>query len=173
MGDVYPARLEKTREEKLEPAKQNPLVQDFLKAVREQNAETKLAKFQELAHKKRGRPSSQIIYNEILDSAEEAGLSAADVEKPSRPGWPRPSPRRGLGQRSPAQGGQGAGPDQSLRRNGPEACPGSRQGRYRRNVDGNQGDHRGLLAAAARTPAKPTSPPRRPLAARAGRRTRR
>lgn len=81
MGEVYPARLEKTTAEKVEVAQQSPMIADFLKAAREPDAKSKAAKLRELVQKHVGEPSNQIIYSELLGAAEQAGMAAADVEK--------------------------------------------------------------------------------------------
>jgi len=80
-GGVYPARLEKTNAEKVGNPGQSPLITEFLKVAREPDAKAKVAKLRELAEKNAGVPANQIIYSELLTSAERAGLAAADVEK--------------------------------------------------------------------------------------------
>lgn len=80
-GGVYPARLEKTTAEKVEAGQQNPMITDFLKAARETDAKTKVAKLKELLEKHVGEPANQIIYSELLGAAEKGEMAAADVEK--------------------------------------------------------------------------------------------
>jgi len=81
MGEVYPARLERTNAEQVAVSEQSPLITDFLKVVREPDAKTKAGKLRELIEKNAGVPANHLVYTELLGSAEKAGLAAADVEK--------------------------------------------------------------------------------------------
>lgn len=76
----YPARLEKTREERMPAPRPNPLVQDFLKAAREPDAKSKANKLVALAKKNPGVPANHLIYTELLATAEAAGLTPAEVD---------------------------------------------------------------------------------------------
>lgn len=80
-GSVYPARLEKTKDEKVQVSEQSPLVADFLKATREPDFKSKALKLQELLNKNPDDPANHLVYGALLEAAERADVSAADVEK--------------------------------------------------------------------------------------------
>lgn len=80
-GSVYPARLEKTNDEKVHPSEQSALVADFLKATREPDFKSKVLKLQELINKNPDDPANHLAYGALLEAAERADVSAADVEK--------------------------------------------------------------------------------------------
>lgn len=80
-GGVYPARLEKTTADKVEASGQNPMIAEFLKAAREGDPKAKATKLRELIEKHVGEPANQIIYSELLGAAEQAEMTAGDVEK--------------------------------------------------------------------------------------------
>ncbi|AMV38740.1 hypothetical protein [Planctomyces sp. SH-PL62] len=80
-NESYPASLEKTREEKLAPAKPNAFVQDFLKAARQEDMGKKVDDLRALLAKNPGVPANQIIYSELLGNAEAAKLPPAEVDR--------------------------------------------------------------------------------------------
>lgn len=80
-GSVYPARLEKTIAEQVQPSEQGPLVGEFVKLARETNAEAKVTKLQELIDENADDPANHLAYSELLAWAERGGLGADDVEK--------------------------------------------------------------------------------------------
>ncbi|WP_165244893.1 hypothetical protein [Paludisphaera soli] len=80
-GDDFPATLEKSRAEKLPPPQPNAFVQDFYKAAREGSPAKKIDQLRALLAKNPGAPANQIVYTELLGTAEAGKLPAAEVER--------------------------------------------------------------------------------------------
>jgi hypothetical protein len=80
-NDVYPARLEKTHDVKVGEPAQNPIVRDFRKIAGTRSPRAKARGIQELIERNAGAPVGQLLYTELLGTASDAGLSAADVDK--------------------------------------------------------------------------------------------
>ncbi|MDG3003425.1 hypothetical protein [Paludisphaera mucosa] len=80
-NNIFPAKLEKTRDEKLGAAKPNAIGQDFFKARNEQDPKAQVEKFKAILAKNAGAPVCQLAYTGILGAAGAAGLPSAEVEK--------------------------------------------------------------------------------------------
>ncbi|MDR3618637.1 MAG: hypothetical protein P4L85_04740 [Paludisphaera borealis] len=80
MNEIFPARLEKTQDDKVGEPQPNPIMQDVLKTVREHGPKSRVKKLQELITRNAGAPSSQALYTQLLVAAPEAGVPAAEVD---------------------------------------------------------------------------------------------
>jgi hypothetical protein len=77
-GGTYPARLETTTDSKVGTLKQSPLVAKLEEALKESDPKSKIKKLEEAIQGNHGSPNSAMLYTELLNSAQEAGL---EVEK--------------------------------------------------------------------------------------------
>jgi hypothetical protein len=78
-GELYPARLEKTTNEKVGELKQSPLVAKYVAAIRETDPKSKIKKLEEAIKDNHGAPNNQLLYGALLGAAEAAGLDATKV----------------------------------------------------------------------------------------------
>ena len=79
-GSVFPARLEKTRQDKVSDARPTVLGRDFVEARNETDPKARVRKLRDLIAKHPGAPVNHLFYEQLLDSAEAAGLPPTDVE---------------------------------------------------------------------------------------------
>jgi len=77
-GSPFPARLEKTEADKIQPPKPNPVQQKLFAAIQTKDAKEKVKKLEELIHEEPG-PLAQQAYVFLLQSAEAGGLSEDQV----------------------------------------------------------------------------------------------
>jgi hypothetical protein len=77
-GGTYPARLETTTDSKVGTLKLSPLVGKLEEAQKESNPKSKIKKLEEAIQGNHGSPNSAMLYTELLNSAQAAGL---EVEK--------------------------------------------------------------------------------------------
>lgn len=80
MGNVFPARLEKTLEERIGPQKPPLIGREYFEARRLADAKARVQAFRAMVKKLAGAPVSYIPYTEILASAGDAGLAPAEVD---------------------------------------------------------------------------------------------
>jgi hypothetical protein len=76
-GGTYPARLETTTDSKVGTLKQSPLVAKLEEALKS-DPKSKIKKLEEAIQGNHGSPNSAMLYTELLNSAQAAGL---EVEK--------------------------------------------------------------------------------------------
>lgn len=104
---IYPARLEKTIEEKLGPARAGALDQDYLSARNDRDAKSAIAKFKKLIEKNEHSPVCYAFYDGILQKAGAAELPVAEVDSlladwrreavPYGPAWSTEVAKKALG----------------------------------------------------------------------------
>jgi hypothetical protein len=80
-GDVFPARLEPTRDTKVGELDRGVMVQNFRAAMSERDTQSKIKKLEELIEDNGGRPSNQLLYGALLGIAEPAGLEPDRVSR--------------------------------------------------------------------------------------------
>jgi hypothetical protein len=105
--NVFPARLEKTNEERIGPQKPGVIGKEYFEARNKPDPKARVEAFRGMVGKLAGSPVAYVPYTEILDSAGEAGLSAADVDSllstwrkeaaPYGPAWLREVDVKALG----------------------------------------------------------------------------
>lgn len=78
--NVFPARLEKTNEERIGPQKPGVIGKEYFEARNKPDAKSRVAAFRAMIKKLAGSPVAYVPYTEILEAAGEAGVSAADVD---------------------------------------------------------------------------------------------
>lgn len=82
-GRTFPARIEKTKAEKLSPPPTQlpPIVQSYLKAKDERSAVDRTVLYKRIIAEKPGSPTMAIVYMGLLKDAEASGLSETEVRK--------------------------------------------------------------------------------------------
>lgn len=80
LDNVFPARLQTTREERLGPQKPGMIGKDYFEARQKTDPKARVEAFRAMVKKFAGSPISYVPYTEILDSAGAAGLTTADVD---------------------------------------------------------------------------------------------
>jgi hypothetical protein len=78
-GEIYPARLERTKEQTVSTLKQGPLVSTAVAIMQDKDPKSKVKKAQEAIAKSAGNPTCHLFYTELLSTAEAGGLQAAEV----------------------------------------------------------------------------------------------
>jgi hypothetical protein len=78
-GEIYPARLERTKTETVSQLKQGPLVASYVGIAGDRDPKSKINKAHEAIAKIPGNPTSHLFYSELLGAAEAGGLGAAEV----------------------------------------------------------------------------------------------
>lgn len=79
-GNVFPARLEPTRQEKFGPPRRPLVGPEYARARGEQDAKKRVKLFREMAENLHGAPVAYLAYTEILAVADGANLPIAEVD---------------------------------------------------------------------------------------------
>lgn len=77
---IFPARLEKTTEDRLGPPKPDSFNQDYFAARNERDPKAAVGKFKALIEKNQHGPLTYALYEPMLEKAQAASMPAADVE---------------------------------------------------------------------------------------------
>jgi len=81
INDVFPARLEATRDDKVSPPRANPIIQELNEAVRDHGPKSRVQKIRQLIVRSAGAPSSFFLYVQLFMAASQAQVPADEIEK--------------------------------------------------------------------------------------------
>jgi hypothetical protein len=79
-GSTYPARLEPTKDSKVGPLKQSPMVAKRAEIQKQTDPKSKIKLIEETIRGNHGHPNSAILYGELLSSAKAGGYEADKVK---------------------------------------------------------------------------------------------